>query len=329
MRTLLLSVVLGLGSALFSTACVGPGPDAPTSAHEEAGELGRFTSGADGFDTHSFYFDTGTEVVVIDAQFTPALAEKVIADIRKKTTSKIAYVVVTHPNPDKFNGASAFQKIGAKVVASASTAKAIPGVHAYKKAFFVDVAKMFTPETYPAEAHIDVTFSGKLTLPLEGSLKVELSELEHPGVSTTQTVVHIPQQKALFVGDLVHHGAHAWLEGGIADGKPHPDLGAWKEALGELLAFPGAIVYGGRGETAPVEQAVSDQRAYLDGMNELVTAYVAGLGDKKNELFGPESGAHMKKISDEAQAKYPERALGYLVEYGVYGLAQQVASAAP
>ena len=68
-----------------------------------------FTSDAAGFDTHSFWLDTGREVVVFDAQFTAARAEKLIAEIRSKTSHPIRFVVVTHPNPDKFNGAAAFQ----------------------------------------------------------------------------------------------------------------------------------------------------------------------------------------------------------------------------
>ena len=73
-----------------------------------------FTSDAAGFDTHSFWLDTGREVVVFDAQFTEELAGKLIAEIRSKTPHPIRFVVVTHPNPDKFNGAAAFQAIGAR-----------------------------------------------------------------------------------------------------------------------------------------------------------------------------------------------------------------------
>ncbi len=325
MRSLFVSVAFLL--VLSSAACVSPSPETPqgTTNPAEQGEISTFTSGAEGFDTHSFYYDTGTEVVVFDAQFTPTLAEALIADIKKKTTSKIAYVVITHPNPDKFNGASAFQKIGAKVVASEDTQNAIAGVHAYKKSYFVDYAKMFTEETYPKEAKVDVTFSGKFSLPLEGGAKVELVELSSAGVSSTQTIVHIPEQKALFVGDLIHHKAHAWLEGGIVNGKPTPTLDGWKKALTELLSFKGTTVFGGRGQSGSVEDVVAAETAYLNGMGQLVEQYVAGLGDKKGELFGAEAGTHHKKLAELAAAKYPDYALAYLIEYGVYGLAQQVA----
>jgi glyoxylase-like metal-dependent hydrolase (beta-lactamase superfamily II) len=273
-----------------------------------------FTSDTSGFDTHSFWIDTGREVVVFDAQFTPDLANKVIADIRAKTKSPIRFVVVTHPNPDKFNGAPAFQAAGAKVVASESTAKAIGGVHAYKKYFFVNVAKMFTDATYPAQPKIDLTFKGDMDLPLEGPVKVKLHELAHRGVSSTQTVAFVPSHRALFVGDLVHHRTHAWLEGGIVDGKALPDLASWRLALEELRAFDGATVYGGRGPSASVAEAVDEEEAYLARIDALVAKYVADLGQAK---------ADPKQIASLAAKAFPDYAYPYLVEYGVYGLVQQ------
>lgn len=308
-------------SVLLLVACAdAPSPVSAASssviAPDAAQGLETFTSDAAGFDTHSFWLDTGREVVVFDAQFTGAHAEQLIAAIRAKTSSPIRWVVVTHPNPDKFNGAGTFQKIGAKVVASEATARAIPGVHAYKKRYFVDVARAFTDATYPAEAKIDVTFRGDYALPLEGAAQVRLHELRHAGVSSTQTIAFLPQQGALVVGDLVHHRAHAWLEGGIVDGKPAPDLAAWRLALEELRAFEGATVYGGRGEPARVDLAVDAEEAYLDRMREIVAGYVAEHGAAQ---------ADMKAIAALATRAFPDYALPYLVEYGVYGLVGSLA----
>lgn len=287
--------------------------------------VARYTSDASGFDTHSFFYDTGAEVVVIDAQFTQAEAEKVLAAIRAETSNPIRYVVVTHPNPDKFNGVTVFQREGAKVVASEATAAAIPEVHAYKKYFWVNVAKAFTEQTYPEQPTVDVTFRGSYRLPLEGGAQVELQELSNPGVTVTQTVVYLPRRKALLVGDLVHYKAHAWLEGGIRNGKAVADLAAWKAALEELKAWQGATVYGGRGESAPVEAAVAEQRRYLEGMEALVQAYATQLGSRKGELCGEGAGAHHEVLAQRAAATFPEYTLPYMVQYGVYGLVSRLA----
>jgi glyoxylase-like metal-dependent hydrolase (beta-lactamase superfamily II) len=314
MRTLL--TLLTVCSAALA-AC---GDTSPAHALET------FTSDTAGFDTHSYWLDTGREVVVFDAQFTPDRAQALIAEIQAQTTSPIKFLVVTHPNPDKFNGAPAFQAIGARVVASEATAAAIASVHAYKKYYFVNVAKAFTEATYPAQATIDLTFSGDLDLALEGTTQVTLHELAHRGVSSTQTIASIPSIDAVVVGDLVHHRAHAWLEGGLIAGKPTPDLASWKLALDELRAYPGAMVYGGRGEPAPVGDAVDQQQAYLDGMDALVTRYIAELGAARAELDGPKATEHYARIAALAASAFPDHAFPYLIEYGVYGLVNQRAS---
>jgi hypothetical protein len=47
-----------------------------------------------------------------------------------------------------------------------ATKKSIPGVHSYKKYYFVNLTKMFTEESYPKEAQINETFEEELTLRL-------------------------------------------------------------------------------------------------------------------------------------------------------------------
>lgn len=308
-------------AALTVTAC----GTTPATALDRAGsfqtaastQLQRFTSDDNGFATHSYYYDTGREVVVFDAQFTAGYAEQLLQHIRRRTASPIKTVVVTHPNPDKFNGAAVFQKLGAKVVASEATAAALPAVHAYKKYYFVNIAKAFTEATYPAQATIDVTFRDRLTL---AGGAVELRRLAHAGVASTQTVAFLPRANALVVGDLVHHQAHAWLEGGLVDGQPRLDLDSWKLALNELKAFPGATVHGGRGKSAPVAVAVRDQQRYLDRVEALTRAYIQKLGDRRTELTGPQASTHHAALQAEVAQAFPTYTLPYMTGYSVYGL---------
>jgi glyoxylase-like metal-dependent hydrolase (beta-lactamase superfamily II) len=323
MRRLIAASMLVLSA--LSACAVSTGRDlAPSKTLAPRVHL--FASGPDGFDTQTYWIDTGREVVAFDAQFTPALAEAMLKDIQSKTASPVRYLVITHPNPDKFNGAPVFQKAGAKVVASEATARAIPAVHDYKKYFFVSLAKMFTEESYPALAKVDITFRGEYSLPLEGKVRVTLKELSHPGVSSAQTVAYVPEAKALFVGDLVHHQAHAWLEGGIREGKAAPDLSSWDAALDELNAYPGATVYGGRGTAAPLQEAVAQQKEYLQRAGSLVSRYVTELGAKKSELSGPEAGKHHQALRARFEKEFPEYKLSYMIEYGVYGLANATAA---
>ncbi len=285
-------------------------------------QVRHFESGPEGFNTRNFFYDNGEEVVVFDTQFTPELARKSIELIRSQTSNPITTVVITHPNPDKFNGAAEFQKLGAKVIGSEATAAAIPGVHAYKKSFFVEMAKMFTNETYPQEAQIDQTFTGRMDLKLRNGETLLLQELTNAGVSSSQTVVWIEKANALMVGDLVHHKAHAWLEGGIVNGAAKPTLAGWVADLEQIGQMVGGdvMIYGGRGEAATASEALPAQIQYLQKADAIVGSYIAYLADAKTELSGAIASIHYTQLQKIFEATFPDYQLGYMINYGVYGL---------
>ncbi len=237
----------------------------PSKAQAYQGRVIEFKSGPEGFDTRTFFYEGENEVVAFDAQFTPALAKQSLVHLRKYTEKPVTWLVITHPNPDKFNGASVFKSEGARIIASNATAEAIPGVHAYKEYFFVEMAKMFKKEEYPQPTAIDQTFDKEMEIVLRGGERIQLQELSQPGVSNTQTVAYIGSLKALMVRDLVHSKAHAWLEGGIVNGKATPTIQGWIADLKELATkFPSdTAVYGGRGVTTDLATAVPEQINYL------------------------------------------------------------------
>src|SRR4051812_26010813 len=96
-----------------------------------------YESDPGGFNTKNCYFDNGEEAVVFDAQFTPDIAKKSLEEFKSQSTSPVKFLVITHPSPDKFNGSPVYKQAGAQVVASEDTQKALEGVHAYKKYYFV------------------------------------------------------------------------------------------------------------------------------------------------------------------------------------------------
>ena len=292
-----------------------------------AGTLGVFTSPEAGFDTHTFYYDDGREVVVFDTQFVPQLTEAMVNKIRSETKSPITTVVVTHPNPDKFNGLPVLHALGATSITSREVAADLPGVHDYKKNFFVHIAKAFKADAYPKFEAVKKTFTGaSTTLTLKSGETITLFALKNAGVAAHQVVARIDATGDLIVGDLLQHNAHAWLEGGIVGGKPMPDLDAWIAALGELPALAAghanAKVYGGRGEFVPVSVAVPAQQAYLrDALSITRTAVrLAGNACAAKEA-SPETMAVVEKKLAEA---YPQYKLPYIVHYSVYGLVGHV-----
>lgn len=288
-----------------------------------AGTLGTYTSDEKGFDTHTYWYDDGREVTIIDTQFVPVLTQAMLDQIRKGTKSPITRVIVTHPNPDKFNGLPLLHSMGVESVASKATADAMKGVHDYKKYFWVNIAKAFTEDNYPKFEPVKTTFSGQTKISLKSGETLSLIELKHSGVASTQTVVRIDRTGDLIVGDLIHYKAHAWLEGGIVGGKAKPDLSAWREAVAELPALVAnaskSKVYAGRSAVGTVAEVVSFERDYLAKADALVADYVKATpsADLKDAAQGQKHHQALQAAFDKAM---PGLALPYLIGYGVYGL---------
>ncbi|MBY2907700.1 MBL fold metallo-hydrolase [Rhizobium leguminosarum] len=288
-----------------------------------AGELHVFTSDPSGFSTHSVWYDDGKEVTVVDAQFTPQIAKSLLADIKSKTTSPVTRVIVTHPNPDKFNGLSAFHAQGVESIASEKTAADMPGVDKYKRFVMIELAKMFTNDTYPKFEPVKTTYHDKMVIKLKSGETISLFELP-AGVSSDQTVVRIDATSDLVVGDLVHSNTHAWLEGGIVDGKPRPTLEQWKADLLALKDLSTGKVYGGRGDFLPVSDAVNQQISYLNAADKLVGGYVVDLGARKSELLDPaKQMRHWQALQAEFVKAFPDYKMPDLIGFSVYGLAVQ------
>ena len=79
-------------------------------------------------------------------------------------------------------------------------------------------------------------------------------------------------------------------------------------------------MYGGRGEAAPLSEAVADQIAYLERADQIVTDYVAGLGDRTSELSGENAGEHYAAIQAELAEAFPDYAFPDMISFSVYGL---------
>ena len=289
-----------------------------------AGTLHVHTSAAEGFNTHSVWYDDGQEVTVVDAQFTPAFANTLLATIKRQTASPVTRVIVTHPSPDKFNGLSAFHTIGAQSIASVATAAAIPGVDAYKRYYWTEIAKIFTAENYPKIEPIKTTFTDHITIELKSGETISLFALNEPSVASDQTVVRFDQSGDLAVGDLVHINHHAWLEGGIVNGHARATLDSWKRDLAQLptiSAVDSAKVYGGRGEFVTVKEAVRQQTAYLARADQIVGDYLKGLGPKVAELNDPAThGNHYAALQAKFVTAYPDYAFPDFIKYSIYGL---------
>lgn len=295
------------------------------SLFSTAGTLGVYTSPAAGFDTHTFYYDDGEEVTIFDTQFVPTLTAEMVKKIKSETQSKITRVVVTHPNPDKFNGLSYLHGMGVSSISSTQVAAQMPAVHEYKKNFWVNVMGAFKESEYPVFESIQKTFDEEYVITLKSGETITLFQLKNSGVATSQVVARIDTTGDLIVGDLVHTRAHAWLEGGLENGIPKPDLVSWVNALSELPALSkghgDAIVYGGRGEFVRVKDAVIEQMNYLTQAQKIVDQFLVAENLNEHDFSNNNKAlAYYNDLTGLFTESFPDYQAPYMIKYSIYGL---------
>ena len=219
------------------------------------------------------------EVVVIDTQATPVMAQDVIRRIREVTDKPIRTVVLSHYHAVRVLGASAY---GAEqVIASQDTRDLIVERGEQDKAseigrfprLFNNVESVPPGMTWPT-----LTFSGRMTLWL-GSLEVQLLQLGR-GHTKGDTVVWLPQERVLFSGDLVEFDATPYC--GDAYFKD------WPQTLDALAALKPAKLVPGRGAAlqseAEVAAGLSGTRAFVSELYAQVQAGAAA-GKDLNAIY--------------------------------------------
>ena len=282
-----------------------------------------FDAGPVYFNTKSYFYDNGEEVVAFDAQLSPGLAQKSIEFIKSKTSNPITFLVILNPAVERFNGISAFRKIGAAVIASMKTTEAMQAEYDYQKEFFLNGGGRsvgFTKENWPALEKIDSMFEQSYSLELKNGQAVVLRDLSKAGPTANQTIAYIAEEEALFVGDLVQHYVHPNLKGVVTGDKYVPMLSGWTENLNEMNKIfkkdPGVTVYGGRGKTVSLPTAVYDQTRYLKFAYPIITNFY--LSNRSNWVGTNVPSKFYKELQTEMEIAFPGYELGYLTRTGLW-----------
>ena len=229
-------------------------------------------------------------VLVADTQATPAMAADVIRRIREVTDKPIKYVVLTHYHAVRVLGASAY---GAEqILASQDTYDLIVERGEQDKAseigrfprLFSNVESVPPGMTWPT-----MTFTGKMTVWL-GKLEVQLLQLGR-GHTKGDTVVWLPQEKALLSGDLVEFGATPYA--GDAYFKD------WPQTLNNIAALNPNVLVPGRGAALTTPESV---KAGLTETREFISDVLANV--QKGVAAGKDLNSVYKDTYAALKPKY-------------------------
>jgi glyoxylase-like metal-dependent hydrolase (beta-lactamase superfamily II) len=190
------------------------------------------------FISNAGFVVTDDGVVVIDALGSPALAEELIAEVRKVTAQPIRYVIVTHYHADHIYGLQSFKAIGATILAHSAGREYLSSDTAQMRleATRVELAPWVNQATQltSADRWID---EAEMTLQV-GSFKFLIRHVG-PAHTPEDVVIFLPQLGVLFAGDLFFRGRIPFV--GQADSR------LWVDSLTHLMDYQPKVVVPGHG----------------------------------------------------------------------------------
>jgi len=206
------------------------------------------------FISNSAFVVTPEGVVVIDALGSPALAEHLMAEIRKVTSLPVTHVILTHYHADHIYGLQAFKARGARLIAHKAAQEYLNSDTARLRleASRHDLAPWINEATrlVPADEWID----GPKDL-VVGGVHFLLTPVG-PSHTPEDLVVYLPREKVLFAGDLVFRSRIPFVG--------QADSGHWIKALETILSFDAQVVVPGHGPlSAEARKDMEMTRDYL------------------------------------------------------------------
>ncbi|SNS59184.1 MBL fold metallo-hydrolase [Tropicimonas sediminicola] len=186
-------------------------------------------------------------VMIVEAQATPRLANKVIEKVREVTDKPITHLALTHYHAVRVLGASAY---GAGQILMSEKARSMVVERGQEDwdSEFQRFPRLFEGhESIPGLTWPTTTFKDRMTVYL-GNRQVDLMHLGRAHTAG-DIVIHIPDQNVMFTGDIVeYHSACYCGDGHFND---------WGGTLDNIAAFDVDAIAPGRGDALIGKQMVN------------------------------------------------------------------------
>lgn len=209
------------------------------------------------FMSNAGFVVTDDSVVVIDALGSPALAERLLREIRRITPKPVSHVLVTHYHADHIYGLQAFKAAGATIVAQRHGQDYLASDTAQRR---LEASRQ---DLFPwIDEHTRLVAADRW---LDGDVDLRIGGTEFrlravgPAHTPEDMVVHVPDQRVLYAGDLVFRGRIPFV--GQADSR------RWIAALDQLLKFDAQVMLPGHGP--PSERPAEDIALTRDYLTHL------------------------------------------------------------
>ena len=164
-----------------------------------------YSAAPEGFLSNSYIIGVENDVIVIDAQFSPQEAKNV-AKLVRSSGKRLSRIVITHPHPDHYYG---LEVLGAQY----NEAEILGGpltINEVKNSLKFWAGSEAVGDTFGPTRLLSANAA---TMNDIRAQYIVLSD----GESIENTIIYIPSQQILFVGDLASNGIHMWLAEGRFD----------------------------------------------------------------------------------------------------------------
>jgi len=193
-------------------------------------------------------------VMVVEAQATPRLAQKVIDCIRQVTDKPITHLALTHYHAVRVLGASAY---GAGQILMSDAARGMVAERGQEdwNSEFQRFPRLFQGhDSIPGLTWPTTSFTGRMSVFL-GNRRVDLMQLGRAHTAG-DIVIHVPDENVMFTGDIVeYHSACYCGDGHFAD---------WGNTLDAIKSYQVDAIAPGRGDALMgsdmVNQAIENTR---------------------------------------------------------------------
>ncbi len=232
-------------------------------------------------------------VMIIEAQATPRLAEKVIAEVRKVTDKPITHLVLTHYHAVRVLGAAAYEAPQIIMSEVARSMVVERGLEDWKSEFQRFPRLFEGHESIPGLTWPTTTFSDRMTVYL-GNRQIELYT---PGRAHTagDAVIWVPDEQVMFTGDIVEYRSACYCGDG--------HFGDWGDTLSAVASFQPRAIAPGRGDALDsrelVEAGLECTREFLDA-TFMPAARVAARGGTLKEAWDGVRDGCDSRFSDYA-----------------------------
>lgn len=232
-------------------------------------------------------------VMIVEAQATPRLANKVIEKVREVTDKPITHLALTHYHAVRVLGASAY---AAPQIIMSEMARGMVAERGQEDwdSEFQRFPRLFEGhESIPGLTWPTTTFNDRMTVFL-GSRQVDLMHLGRAHTAG-DIVVHLPDENVMFTGDIVeYHSACYCGDGYFAE---------WGATLDAIKAFGVDAIAPGRGDALVgpemVNRAIENTRDFV-ASTYAPAARVAARGGSLKEAWDAVRAACDPKFADYA-----------------------------